>query len=98
MIYLGEVIILPIFLSSEFLENIFFWKGKMRTDPDLIYHIGNPTLGVLSYLHVGFQLRGSRIKPRTVPRNGWVECNSSQVIQSSNTEFRSAYDLLMLVI
>ena len=30
------VIILPVDLSSEFLENIFL-EGKRRTDPDLIY-------------------------------------------------------------
>ena len=36
----------------------------MRIDLDLIYQIGNPTLGALSYLHVGFQLGGLRIKTR----------------------------------
>jgi len=45
------------FLSSKFLENIFL-EGKRRTDPDLIHQIGNPTLGSLSYLHVGVQLGG----------------------------------------
>ena len=48
---------MPILLLREFLDNIFL-KGKRRTDLDLIYKIGNPTLGALTYLHVGFQLRG----------------------------------------
>ena len=30
----------------------------MRADPDMIYQIGNPTLGAPSYLHVGVQLGG----------------------------------------
>ena len=50
-----------VFLSREFLENIFL-KGKRRTIPDLIYQIENPTLGALSYLHVGVQLGGTRIR------------------------------------
>ena len=53
LIYLLGVIILLVFLSSEFLED-FFLEGKRRADLDLIYQIGNPTLGDLSYLHVGF--------------------------------------------
>ena len=41
---------------------------------------------------------GSRLKPATVPGNGWVERGSSQVIWSYNREVRSTYELLMLVI
>ena len=43
-------------------------------------------------------LGGSGLKPGMVPSHGWVEHGSSQVIWSSNTEVRSAYELLMLVI
>ena len=57
LIYLLGDIVLPVFLSSKFLENIYV-EGKRRTDPDLIYQIGNPILGALSYLHVGVQLGG----------------------------------------
>ena len=88
---------MPVLLSSKFLENIFL-EGKRRTDPDLIYQIGNPTLGVLSYLHVRTSSGESRLKPRMVLGHGWVECGSSQVIRSSNTEVRFAYKLLMFVI
>jgi len=45
------------FSLKKFLKKIFL-KGKMRTDPDLIYEIGNPTLGALSYFHVGLLLGG----------------------------------------
>ena len=38
------------------------------------------------------------LKPEIVLSHGWVERGSSQVIQSSNTEVRSVYELLMLVI
>ena len=96
-IYLLGVTILLVLLLSEFLENIFL-EGKRRTDQDLIYQIGNPTLGALSYFHVGVQLGGIWIKPGMVLGHGWVERGSSQVIQSSNTEVRSSYELLMLVI
>ena len=64
----------------------------------MIYHIGNPTLGSLSYLHVGVQLEGIRIKPGIVTGYGWVESGSSQVILLSNTEVGFAYEVLMLVI
>ena len=73
-------------------------EGKKRIEPDLIHQIRNPTLRALSYLHVGVQLGGIRIKPGTVPGCGWVERGSSQVIRSSNIEVRSVYELLMLVI
>ena len=77
------------FISSKFLENNFL-EGKRRTDPDLIHQIGNPTLGSLSYLNVGVQLRGgSRLKPGMVSGHGWVERDSSQVIWSSKQEVRS---------
>ena len=62
-ISLGGVIFLPVFLSSKFLENIFV-EGKGRTDPDLKYQKENPTLGALSYLHVGVQFGGIRIETR----------------------------------
>ena len=42
------VIILPIYFSSEFLENISMKKKNRRTDPHLIYQLGNLTLGALS--------------------------------------------------
>ena len=58
----GRIRFLPVFLSSKFLENIFLQRKK-RTDPDLIYQIGSPTLGSLSYLHVGVHLGGIHIKP-----------------------------------
>ena len=45
------------FSLKIFLENISL-EGKRRIDPELIYQIGNPTLGALIYLHVGFQLKG----------------------------------------
>ena len=45
------------FSLKKFLKKIFL-KGKMRTDPDLIYEIGNPTFGALSYFHVGLVLGG----------------------------------------
>jgi len=45
------------FSLKKFLKKIFL-EGKRRTDPDLIYEIGNPTLGALSYLHVGLLLGG----------------------------------------
>ena len=67
------------------MENIFL-EGKRRNDLDMIYQIGNPTLGSLGYLHVGFHLKGSRLKPGMVPGHGWVEHGSSQVIQSYNIE------------
>ena len=54
---------MPVLLLREFLDNIFL-KGKRRTDLDLIYKIGNHTLGALTYLHVGFHLRGISIKTR----------------------------------
>ena len=41
---------------------------------------------------------GSRLKLGMVPGHGWVERGSSQVIRLSNTEVRSAYELLILVI
>ena len=41
---------------------------------------------------------GSGLKLGTVSGHGWVERGSSQVIQPSNTEVRSAYELLMLFI
>ena len=44
---------MPILLLREFLEKNFL-KWKKRTDLGLIYKIGNPTLGALTYLHVGF--------------------------------------------
>ena len=75
------------------------FPGRKRgTDSDLIYQIGNPTLGALSYLHVGVQLGGIWIKPGMVLGHGWEERGSSQVIQSSNTEVRYSYEFLMLVI
>ena len=43
-------------------------------------------------------LGGFGLKPGMVLGHGWVERGSSQVIWLSNTEVRSAYDLLMLVI
>ena len=46
-------------------------------------------------MHVGVQLEGSKFKPGMVSGHGWVEHGSSQVIWSSNKEFRSAYELLM---
>ena len=73
-------------------------KGKRRTDRDLIYHLGNLTLGALNYFHVGTSLRGPELKLGTVPGHGWVERGISQVIQSSNTEVIFSYELLMLVI
>ena len=45
------------FSLKKFLKKIFV-KGKMRTDLDVIYEIGNPTLGALSYFHVGVELGG----------------------------------------
>ena len=54
---------MPVLLLREFLDNIFL-EGKRRTDLDLIYEIGNPTLGALTYLHVGFQLTGIWIETR----------------------------------
>ena len=45
------------FSLKKFLENILL-KGKRRTDPDLIYQIGNPSIGALSYFHVGGLARG----------------------------------------
>ena len=48
------------FSLKKFLENIFL-EGKRRTDPNMIYQIGDPTLGALSYLHVGVQLGGIHI-------------------------------------
>ena len=66
-----------------------FPERKRRTDPDMIYQIGNPTLGALSYLHVGVQLEGSILKLGTVTGHGWVELGSSQVIWSSKSEVRS---------
>ena len=44
-------------------------------------------LGALSYLHVGTNSRGSRLKPGMIPGHGWVERGSSQVIQL--TDLRS---------
>ena len=44
-------------------------------------------------MHVGTSSGGSEFKPGTVQGHGWVECGSSQVIQSSNAEFRSYYEL-----
>ena len=44
LIYILGVIILPILFSSECLENNFL-QGK----GELIYQLGNPTLGALSY-------------------------------------------------
>ena len=61
------------------------------------YQLGNPTLGSLSYLHVGIQLGGSRFKQGTIPGHGWVERGSSQVIWSSNRG-QICIELLMLVI
>ena len=62
-------------------------EGKRRTDPYLIHQLGNPTLGSLSYLHVGVQLGGgSRLKLGMVLGHGWVERGSSQVIWSSKQE------------
>ena len=43
-------------------------------------------------------LGGSGLKPGMVPGHGWVERGISQVIRSSITEVKSAYELLMLVI
>ena len=40
------------FFSQVFSWRIFFCKEK-RTDSESEYQIGNPTLGALSYLHVG---------------------------------------------
>ena len=57
------VIILPVYFSSEFLENIFM-KGKRRTDPDLIYQLGNLTLGALSYFSIGTSSGGTRIETK----------------------------------
>ena len=67
------------FSLKKFLKKIFL-EGKRRTDPDLIYEIGNPTLGDLSYLHVGLLLGGSGFKQGTIPGHGWVERGSSKVI------------------
>ena len=55
--HLEESLFFFFFLSSKFLEN-FFVEGKRTTDPDVIYQLGNLTLGALSYLHVGFHLGG----------------------------------------
>ena len=41
---------------------------------------------------------GSRLKPGIVLGHGWVECGSSQVIQSYNIDVKSSYELLMVVI
>ena len=57
-----RVIILPVYFSSEFLENISL-KGKRKTDPNLIYQLGNPTLGALSYFHIGTSSGGLGLKP-----------------------------------
>ena len=81
------VIVLPIYFSSEFSENIFL-KWKKRIDRGLIYQLENLTLGALSYLHVGTSSGGSRLKPKIVLGHGWVERGSSQVIRSSNTMVR----------
>ena len=75
----------------------FHEEKKRKTDPHLIYQLGNLTLGALSYLHVGTSSRRSRLKPGMVLGHGWVERGSSQVIQSSSIEFRPAYELLMLL-
>ena len=73
--------------SREFSENIFL-RGKRRTNPDLIYQLGNLTLGAERYLYVGTSSGGSWLKPGSNPSHGWVERASSQVISSSNTEVR----------
>ena len=84
--------------SREFLENIFL-KGKIRTNPDLIYQLGKPYLRSSKILSCWNPTRGeSRLKPGMVPSHGWVERGSFQVIFSSNTEVRFTYEFLMLVI
>ena len=61
LIYLVRVIIMLVFSLKRMLEEQFP-RRKRRTDPDLIYQIGNPTLRALSYLHVGIQFEGIQIE------------------------------------
>ena len=42
----------PAYFSLKKILEEQFPRRKRRTDPDLIYQIGNPTLGALSYLCV----------------------------------------------
>ena len=81
----------------EFLENIFPMKKNENWFRTWYPRYGSLTLGALSYLHVGTSLGGSVLKPGTISGHGWVEHSSSQMIQSSNTEVKSCYELLILV-
>ena len=60
-LYIIRGVIFYLFFSQVIFGEHFL-EGKRRTDPNLIYQIGNPTLGDLSYLHVGVELGGIRIE------------------------------------
>ena len=91
-----RIIILTVFGSQVFfLENFLL---QQKEDSFITkYQLGNPTLGALSYLHVGFQLGGIQIRTRNGSGHGWEERGSPQVIWSSN-KGQICIALLMLVI
>ena len=96
LIYILESLFCVFYFSSEFLENNFL-KEKGELIHTCYTSYGNPTLGGLSYLHVGTSLGWSKLKPGMVLGHGLVERGSSQVIHPSNTEVISSYELLILV-
>ena len=63
-----------------------FSYDEKKTDSESEYEIRNPTLGALSYLHVGVQLGKNGLEPGILPGHGWEERGSSQVIWSSKSE------------